>query len=190
MAEAAVAQAPELNPRFKQLVDDLWNDKELGPKVRARAKAKWSDISIPEETIAPAIAPLQDEVDGLKKQNKELLERMDKREKDEGERTAQANLETALENARKKFHLTDEGFQMMVDRMKEKQNYTDAESAAAWVAAQNVPPAPAGGPSWAPQSLDLYGSKNKNDDFALLHKDPEAFFDKTVADILSEARAA
>ena len=171
--------------RANKLVEAEWGNSAF----RKKAKELFPDIKLPDDTIEPVVAPLRAELDEVKSANKALLERIEKKEKEEGDKAAQTSLEQALDNARKKYSLTDEGFDKMVARMKEKGNFTDAESAAAWVASENPPPKPAGGPSWSPQALDLYGSKTANDDYKLLHTDTDAFFDQTVQQILSEAAA-
>jgi hypothetical protein len=175
--------------RAQKLVDAQWKDPKNGAAFRAKAKELFNDISLPEDQVDPVVAPLREKLESLETANKTLLERIEKRDKDEADKAAQTSLETALENARKKYSLTDEGFDKMVSRMKETSNYTDAEAAAAWVASNMPAPKTANGPSWQPQNLDFYGSKVQNDDFALLHKDPEAFFDQTVSQILTEAAA-
>jgi hypothetical protein len=72
--------------------------------------------------------------------------------------------------------LTSDGLDKMVERMKATKNYSDAEAAAAWVAQQMPAPA-APGPTWAPKSMDLFGTKNANEKYKALHADPLAFAD-------------
>lgn len=175
--------------RTKAMTNAAWKDPAFGAAFRKKAKELYSDIALPEDNVDPVVAPLRAEVDETKAQLKSALERLDKRDNDEKERATQTSLENALNNARQKFSLTDEGFDKMVARMKETSNFTDAEAAAAWVASTTPAPKPAGGPSWTPQDLNLYGSKTVNDDYKLLHQDTEAFFDQTVQQILTEAAA-
>lgn len=176
--------------RARQLLDKLWNDGKLGPGIRAEAKKLFPDIVIPEDTISPAIQPLEQRSKELEDKLAALQKKLDEKEKADAEAAANKSFETALEEARKKYSLTDEGFTKMVERMKATKNYTDAEAAAAWVSGQEPAPKPASGPSWVPQDLNLFGSKTPSDDFALLHKDTNAFFDQTVAQILQEAGTA
>lgn len=190
MNDAAAPQIDQTLARARDLVNKIWTDGDLGPKVRAKAKEMFPDISIPEEQVAPAIAPLAEENKKLREQFEALAKRIEDKDKADSDKQAQLSMEQALEKARKKYSLTDEGFEKMVARMREKGNFSDAESAAAWVASETPPPKPASGPSWAPQDLNLYGSKTANDDYKLLHTDTSAFFDKTVADILNESAAA
>lgn len=192
MAEPAAVTPPPVDPalsRARDLMNKLWNDPKLGADVRKAAKEQFPDIVLPDDQINPVVAPIKAELDEVKAANKALLDRLDKRDKEETERAAQLSLEQKLDAARKKFSLTDEGFDKMVARMKAEGNFTDAESAAAWVAHETPPPKPAQGPSWSPQALDLYGSNKQNDDYKLLHTNTEAFFDQTVQQILNEAAA-
>lgn len=175
--------------RAQKLVEAQWRDPKMGAALRAKAKEMFPEVSIPEDTVDPVVAPLRAELEETKKGYAAILERMEKKDKEEADRAQTISMENALANARKKYSLTDEGFDKMVSRMKETANFTDAEAAAAWVASTTPAPKSHSGPSWAPQDLDLYGSKNANEDYKLLHTNTEAFFDKTVADILNEAAA-
>lgn len=176
MAEATQAQL-----RAEELLNAIWGDGEIGAKVRQAAKLKFPDAKIIDDTVAPFIAPLQ-------AQNKALQDRLDKFEADRAaekteaeKRTAQVSLEQALDAARRNFSLTDDGFDRMVARMKETGNYADADAAAAWVASKTPPVAPKG-PSWSPQDIDLFGSKNKDEAREKLHRDPVGYQD----DVLGE----
>lgn len=175
--------------RARALVDKNWKDPKIGADFRKNAKETFPDIAIPEDTVDPVIAPVRAELEETRSQLAKALERLDTRERKETEDAQTVSMERALNAARTKYSLTDEGFDKMTARMKETANFTDAEAAAAWVASNTPPPKSANGPSWAPQNLDLYGSKTKNEDYALLHTDTEAFFDKTVMDIMNEAAA-
>jgi hypothetical protein len=176
MVEATQAQI-----RAEELLNALWSDGEIGAKVRQAAKSKFPDAKIVDDVVAPFVAPLME-------QNKKLQERLDKFETDRTaeraeaeERTAQANLEQRLDVARRNFSLTDDGFDRMVARMKDTGNYADADAAAAWVASKTPPVAPKG-PSWSPQDIDLFGSKNKDEAKEKLHRDPVGYQD----DVLGE----
>ena len=186
----ATPPAP-VNPRYQQLVDDLWNDAELGPKVRAKAKAKWQDIRIPDEQIEPVLKPLQEQNTALQARLDAMEKEQKDREKAAAEAQGQKDMEARLEAARKKYALTAESFDKMVARMKETQNYTDAEAAAAWVTDHlPPPPPPTGGPSWAVQRLDLFGTQSKDENMKMLHNDPDKWFDKAVQEVLTEGKAA
>ena len=174
MAEATQAQI-----RAQELLEQLWLDGDIGEKIRKAAKAKFPDAKILDDTVAPFVAP-------LKAENAALKERLDKMEADRAaereaaeKHSAQANLESALARARQDYNLTDEGFDKMVARMKETGNYADADAAAAWVASKTPAAAPAG-PTWRSQDLNLFGSKDKDEALAKLHRDPEGFRDDAI----------
>ena len=60
-----------------------------------------------------------------------------------------------------------------------------AEAAAAWVASK-TPPKQTAGPTWAPQSLNLFGSKNYDENLASLHRDPQGFMDQQLTEFVSD----
>lgn len=167
--------------RAKAIIDRLWNDGELGTKVRSKAKELYPDITLPEEQMAPEIAPLRAEIATLKDALAQVKTDRDDERKKREESETKKTLEEALTSARQRFNLTDEGFDKMVARMKETGNYSDAEAAAAWVAQQTPPPKPAG-PAWAPQSLNLFGSKDHDEKWQLLHRDPIAYQDAELTE--------
>jgi hypothetical protein len=176
MAEATQAQI-----RAAELLESLWNDAEVGEKVRKAAKAKFSDTKIVDDVVAPFVEPLRAE-------SKALKDRLDKMEADaaaeraEREKTTtQANFEQAIAAARQNYNLTDEGFDKMIARMKETGNYADADAAAAWVASK-TPPVAVPGPTWAPQDMNYFGTKNHDDALAELHRNPIKYQDDQLAE--------
>jgi hypothetical protein len=178
MAEATQAQI-----RAAELLEQLWSDGEIGEKVRRAAKAKFPDAKIIDDTVAPFVAPLREENAALKKRLDDM-EAARAAEKDEAEkRAAQMNLESALAKARRDYNLTEDGFNKMVDRMKETGNYADADAAAAWVASK-TPPASPQAPMWRGQDLNLYGSKDRDEKLAKLHRDPEGARDDEIEEFL------
>jgi hypothetical protein len=184
MTEQAI---PESLLRAKALVDKLWTDKDLGAAVRFKAKEQFGNDIPPtiDEQLAPVLAPLKEENAVLKEQLSNFLKERAEEKKASEEKSAQLTLEQALDKARKDYSLTDEGFNKMVERMKETGNYRDAEAAAAWVASKSPPP-PGPGPTWQPQRADFYGSQSGADDWKLLHKDPEGFLDKHMSELFRD----
>jgi ElaB/YqjD/DUF883 family membrane-anchored ribosome-binding protein len=178
--------APAAKSRLEQLADTLWNDKgPAGAAYRAKAKELFPDVPLPEEAAEAAVEPVKAELTALQAKFDEMIAERAAEKKAAEDAAVQTNLETAVANARAKFHLTEDGFDKMVARMKETGNYTDAESAAAWVAMQTPAPT-APGPYLGPQALDLFGSKNKNEAFELLHRDPTgAFLDSEFREFLA-----
>lgn len=176
MAEATQAQI-----RAAELLESLWNDAEVGEKVRKAAKAKFSDTKIVDDVVAPFVEPLRAESAALRKELEQLREER-AAEKVEREKAAtQKTFEEAISVARQNYNLTDEGFDKMIARMKETGNYSDADAAAAWVASK-TPPAQVPGPTWAPQDLNLFGTRNADEEMAALHRDPVGFQDRQLAE--------
>ena len=178
--------------RARALIQALWNDKELGAGVRRRAKEAYPDIQTPEDSLEPVmnerLAPLRAENESLKASFEALSEKFSAREKAVSEKEAQETLRASLNLARDKFSLTDDGFDKMVARMKETGNYQDAEAAAAWVASVTPPPAKAK-PDWMPQAMNLFGSNERDESLALLHRNPEAYADSQIAEMLRDPDA-
>jgi hypothetical protein len=171
--------------RSKELIDALWNDGEVGKKIQAAAKAKWDDIRTTDDIMSPIVEPHLNKMKALEEKYEKLLEeRLEEKRAAEDERV-KLKLEEQLEKARRDYNLTEEGFNQMVDRMKATGNYSDAEAAAAYVASK-APPAKVAGPTWAPQDLDLFGSKNRNDALVELHRDPMGYMDSQLTEFVSD----
>jgi hypothetical protein len=176
--------------RLEQLADKLWNDKtSAGAAYRAAAKELFPDVALPEEAAEGAVAPVKAELDAMREKFDAMVAERAAEKQAAADAAVQTNLETAVASARAKYHLTEDGFDKMVARMKETGNYTDAESAAAWVAMQTpTPKAP--GPYLGPQNINLFGSAEKNEQFALLHNDPTGkFLDNEFREFLSDPDA-
>jgi DNA repair exonuclease SbcCD ATPase subunit len=133
-----MAEATEAQIRAEKLFLALMKDSKANPIVRQKAKEIFEDVEFPEDQVDPLIEPLRSETKALK----EELEALRKEREEEREARAlesqKQNLEQALNDARARYNLTDEGFDKMVARMKETGNYSDADAAAAWVA-QSAP---------------------------------------------------
>ena len=182
MTEPRIATQSEI--RAAQLFEQLYRDPELGATIRKRAKAAFPDISIPEDTVEPALAPLTAQLERLAKQNDELRAKTDKREAEEQERSTFQSLEQRVNGAVAKFSLTEEGKAKMLDRMKETGNYTDPEASAAFIA--HSAPKPAALPSWAPKSMNLFGAAEYDEQLALLHRNPEAYADAQLLEFAKD----
>jgi|SRR5579863_2145664 len=169
--------ATQAQIRAKELLDKIWGDPDIGAKVRAAAKATFPDITLPDEQVAPVIAPIRAELDELRAANKKLVEDAEKRAKDEADKAAASSFEKKLADARAKFNLTDEGVAKVLARMKETGNFTDVESTAALIVSQMPAPKPTTGPSWLPQSMNLFGSQEHDEKFEKLHRNPLGYMD-------------
>lgn len=175
MTEAAVRAATQTEIRAAQLFEKLFKDPDLGVAIRQRAKAEFPDIVIPEDTLTPLVTPLQKQLEEMAKTQKELMDKLAKREAEDQERSTFTSLESKVNAAVAAFSLTEEGKAKMLDRMKETGNYTDPEGAAAFIAHSN--PKPAALPAWATTNLDFLGSKDYDEKMAQLHRNPQAYED-------------
>jgi hypothetical protein len=180
-----MTEATENQIRAAQLIEDLWNDPELGAQIQAKAKAKFPEVKTSDVGLAPHLAPVKKQIDAQAEELKKLREELAERDKKEKERQEAADALTytqKLAAAREAFSLTDEGYQKMLDHMKATGNYQDAMGAAAFIASQNPPPPPPG-PTFGPQSLDLFGSQKERADerFRSLHTDPQNYMDEELA---------
>lgn len=190
MSDPVVIEKPAVDPtmlRAKELIDTLWNDKDVGATLRAKAKEKYPDIEIPEDKIDPLIAPVRAEAQALRDELKAMREERDADKKARDDAAAANDFESKLSAARAKFPgLTVEGYEKAIERMRETANYTDPEAAMAWVAQQTPPPAQPG-PYLGPQNIDLWGSSEKDEKFALLHQDPGGkFLDAELRDFATD----
>ena len=185
MVEVA-AKTPEqvAQSRLLELAQDLWNDAELGPKVQAKAKAKWPDAKTTNEVVDPWLNPLREENAKLAKALEEMREERAAEKKAAEQKTSEQSFAAMLDKVRRDFSLTDEGVDKVVARMKEAGAY-DVEAAAALVARQ-APPAPVPGPTWAPQSLNLFGSKDFDEARARLHRDPIGHMDAELSEFVRD----
>ena len=112
-AAPAAPAAPPVIPvtqnqlRAEQLIYDLWNDSEFGPKVRALAKKKFNDIKTVDDD--PTVASIRAENADLKKKFDELQEQFNKRAEERQQAQTQRELEAGIDAAQRKFALTEEG---------------------------------------------------------------------------------
>lgn len=180
MVDAPGIPATEEQIRAAQLLNDLWNDSKLGADIRAKAKEKFPDVKLPEDAIKPALDKQQAEIDELKAQTKSALDKLAEREKTDAEAKTFTDLESKINGAAREYGLTDAGRSMMLERMKEQGNY-DAEAAAAW-AASKAPPPETPKPAWATKDMNLFGSKEPNEQFKALHSNPERYLEDQLVE--------
>lgn len=170
--------APNVEDRAKALLDAIWNDSDLGPKARAKAKAMYPDVTLPEDHMTPMLDPLRAQLD----RTEAALARVEEERKAEREAReaegAKQNLESAIAGARERYNLTDDGFDKMIAHMKETNNFTDADGAAAWVAQQTPVNTPTKA-EWMPRKANFLGSAREEQDEAIqfLHNHPEDFLE-------------
>lgn len=175
--------------RARKLLDELLVDPKIGGDVRAKAKELFSDVSFPEDRMAPVVDRLAQEskarADALEAELKAIREERAAEKEAATARAQEISLENAVKSARERFNLTDEGMNKMLDHMKATGNYTDAMGAAAYIASQ-TPPAKVSGPSWAPQALNLFGSNRVDEALADLHNDPIGYQDKVLSQFVAD----
>lgn len=188
MPEISDAQL-ELANKYQTLYNKLWNDPKEGLAFKRKVKELVPEAQIPElDMIDTTVKPFEEKMAKQAEENKALKDRLDNIEKRSKDEKEESDLVKSLDSARKKFHLTDEGFDKAVARMKEMNN-PDAEAAAAWVASQEKKARPVGSSSFAPSALNLYGSNKVDESMADLHRDPIAWQDATIQTMLDEFAA-
>lgn len=188
MPEISDAQL-ELANKYQSLYNKLWNDPKEGLAFKRKVKELVPEAQIPElDMIDTTVKPFEEKMAKQAEENKALKDRLDNIEKRSKDEKEESDLVKSLDSARKKFHLTDEGFDKAVARMKEMNN-PDAEAAAAWVASQEKKARPVGSSSFAPSALNLYGSNKVDESMADLHRDPIAWQDATIQTMLDEFAA-
>lgn len=169
--------------RAKQLIDKLWNDGELGSSIRKAAKKEFG-IDIPDDHVEPIRLEVQKELEAARKEREEARAEREAARKEAEEAAMKRTLEQTISQARDKYSLTDDGMTKMLDRMKTTGNFSDAEAAAAWVAQQTPPPV-AANPSWLPQDMNLFGTKDGADEkFKQLHRDPVGYMDAELREFI------
>ncbi len=188
MTTAAPVPATEAQIRALAILEDSWNDPDFGALLQKKVKAKFPDAKTNDDVFGPIIAPVQARADKLEKELEKLREERAEERKVADEAKLKQSLDDALGAARQRYNLTEEGFDKMVARMKETGNYADAEAAAAWVASK-TPAAPVAGPSWKPQSMNLFGSKKYDEALADLHRDPGEYMDNQLAEFVRDPDA-
>jgi hypothetical protein len=179
-----MAEVTAEHERALALVNDLWNDADVGMKLQEKAKAKFGDIRTTRDTYAPLEAEFERKFAMQEKQIETMREERAAETKAREERAAdrqKKSFEDQIAHARNEYNLTDEGFDKMVARMKETSNYTDPSAAAAWVASK-TPPVPVAGPSFGPQDMNLFGSSQYDEKLAALHKDPIRYMDSELTE--------
>lgn len=178
-----VSNIPIEMQRAYDLVNALWNDGEVGAKIRSTAKSRYN-IQLPDDAVDSRIEPLNKKIETLEKTLADERAERAKKAEEEATNKQKNDIEGALNAARQKYNLTQEGFDKMVERMKATQNFSDAEAAAAWVVS-NEPKPVNPGPSWQPKNIDLKGNLNK-EMVKLLHDDPEEYENQQLAEFFKD----
>jgi len=173
-----------------KLLNQLLGDPDHSLSIQRAIKKVRPQAALPQIDIGdPIRTEFRTELDALKAQNQSLIERIAAEDQRRADEAAERDLRSKIDHASAKFHLTGEGRDMMLDRMKKEGSF-DAEAAAAWVAAQEPSSAPVANTGFAPSELNLFGVAEKDDKFALLHTKPWSFFDNEVNAVLRDFQAA
>lgn len=176
--------------RFAQsgrVAERVWNDPEHGMKLKALVKEAIPDANIPELDVLNATNRVREEsfakVDLLEQKLARFEEENNKRLEEQKIQKEEASFASKLDTVRRTKNLTDEGMKRVIDRMKEHNN-PDVEAAAAWVLSQEAkhPTKTA----YSPQTMDLYGSNSGDKKWEELNRNPMAFFDREVAEIMND----
>ena len=182
--------------RIKAIMDKGFNDKSpKGAAFRRQLKDIEPSLNIPDEYADAVAAPIKEQLTATEANLKALQDRLDARDKADADSREDAQLQTAIEKAVKKYGLDDEGQAAVIKRLIDMKS-TDAEAAAAWF--KSTLPAPKvtrdSGIFPQPASVkDVFGAAEgvSDDDLALLHgNDPFKFFDKVTTEILNEPASA
>lgn len=175
-----------LHGKYQHLYNKLWNDPKEGLNFKRKVKELMPDAQIPElDMIDTTVKPFEEKMGKISEENKLLRDRLDAIETSKQNEKEESALVKSLDSARKKFHLTDDGFDKAIARMKEMNN-PDAESAAAWVASQEKKAKAVSASSFAPSALNLFGSNQIDESLSDLHKDPQGWQDREIAKMLNE----
>ncbi len=185
MAEISDAELA-VQRRAVALLDKMITDPKDGLSMKRKIKelvpdAKFPELDIIDTTTAPLIAALDEQ----KKTSKTLADRLDSWEKSQKDSREEGELQSQLDHIRKQYSFTTEGMQKVIDRMKEKNN-PDADSAAAWVAAQERKARPVTDSALLPQALNLYGSNSEDESWKELNKDPIKWADNELVKMINE----
>ena len=176
--EVEEAQLQLLTAAYNRL-SQLYSHPEHGMEVKRIIKKIDPKTNIPEiDAAAPHVA----RIDGLEKQLKELTDNLSKGSDDfHRARDWQA--------AREEFELTDEGMKA-AQKIAEDQKLTPRAAAAL---ARHDAPKPVEPSGFSPHGWDLFrntGSEGEQADFKNLVDDPDSWFDRTAAKMLSDAKRA
>lgn len=176
--------------RAAELLDKLVADPKHGLAAKRLIKEINPAANFPELETEDRVNKLVEErTSGIQSEWQKFRDEQAEAKKKSDDARLETDFEKRLNTVRDKYRFTPEGMEKIVERMKD-QNSPDVEAAAAWINEQTPKPAPATGPNYLPQTLDLYGSQSKDEAFRLLHENPNQYFDQQVRDILSDPSLA
>ena len=164
----------------------ITSESTLTKRQRAKFGPKHFDYS---GTPATIVAEVRSELGATQRR----LEAMEKLYEEQSQKAGQRELETDLRSrlgkAQDRFKLTDDGLAGTIKLMQERQ-ISDPEAAAALY----VDGLPKNKPSTAskmfPNEFNLFGTKNKADEWEKLHTNPDGFFADVVNEVFREMPVA
>jgi hypothetical protein len=181
MAEATVAEK-----RALAILNKLWGEAGVGAQIRKTSKELFPEVTLPEDEVEPVLAPMRAQLEEQKAKNADLEGRLQKIIDERATSDAEKSFEAQMQAASKRFNLTDEGRAKVIARMKETGNYTAVEDAAAYIVSQMPAPKASNSASWLPQPMDMFGSKNHDEKFEKLHRDPIGYQDAELREFISD----
>jgi hypothetical protein len=174
--DITVRPATDSMIRAEALVAELLRDPKLGKDIRTKAKEMNPDANLrfPEDVVDPVADQLRADLAARDERLTALETLIADRDTKTADDARAADFTAALASAKSKYRLTEAGYEMAVERMRDTKQY-DPDAAAAWAAMQNPvtkdPKAYLG-----PQIADFFGEANFDEKKALLHKDPSGKF--------------
>lgn len=175
-----MADAPVIPESFQladSLIADLLGDPDLGPKVRARAREKFPDkgLKFAQDAIDPVVARVEERLAASDARAAALEEALAGVTKTRGDEKRASDFTGQLQAARSKYRLTDAGFEMAVERMRET-NAFDPDAAAAWAAMQNPEVKTPNKTVLGSQYANIFAQPEDNAAVHALYKDPDGSF--------------
>lgn len=182
--EVEESEVAALN-QARNLFDTLLQDKDIGLSLKRKVKekipsARFNDLDI----VDNVTKPYDEKIAALAEKSDKLEERLRKYDEEKLNAKEESELNGQLDAVREKFRFTDEGMQKVIKRMTEKKN-PDAESAAAWVMSQEPKSEPVKPSAMFGGKANLFGSAKETDEWADLNKDPMAYADQEIANIMN-----
>lgn len=180
MPEVSDADLTKLKGIFA-LHEALYTDGETGMELRRLIKKKFPKASIPEIDVLEAAKPQLEELVNVRKE----LDGLKKKLSDDA---ADGTFNKALRNARKEFHLTDEGIEKVKEIMVKNQIADPRAAAALFTHDKPLPPAS----GLQPSGWNLFNGSTKDEQESMkqLLDDPDAWLEQQIPLISAEHRNA
>lgn len=174
--------------RVHSLLDKMWTHPERAMEVKRLAREIEPSLKVPELDIVSQVdAAHQAKLKEIADKNSELTDRLDKLQKELTDERDEGKLRASFDKVKRDYSLTDQGFNEVIDLMKDRQ-LADAEAAAAlWSRSQPPPARPVSAPTYLPQSMDLTKQLGPDEEVKEWLSDHAKKFDSVVSDIVNGA---